>query len=820
MFGEETIDILPFLARLIALEVQGDYAERIKQLDGEAVGHQIYLAARRFFERLAMSRPTVLLFEDHHSSDESSVLLLEHLLPLSGRLPLLFIISGRPYRQSPSSGLREAAQRDHASRYTELSLAPLSQVDSAQLARNLLDIDQIPVNVQSMIISRASGNPFFLEEIIRSLIDTKAVVFDAASGRWQTTTKLGSIAIPDTVQGLVMARVDRLDRDVSRVLQAAAVVGRSFFYRVLETVINADRKLDRHLAELEQVELIRKKQTVPELEYIFNHALVQEATYQSILLRKRRTLHAQVGQAIETLFVERLEEFYGVLAYHYASAEQWEKAQEYLFKAGDKAGQVAADTEALAYYEQALAAYEHAFGERWDPFQRAVLARKMGEAYFRRGDHEQALNQFQQAFNLLGRPGIPPPHLPTILAVVTELFSQLGHRLLPSLFVKQGREEVSLAVEEEMRIHNLLGWIFLFSERERFLWASLRRLNVAEKNGFRPGAASGGASVGVVWDLVPLLNLADGYHRRAVLLAEQSGDQNALGIAYQGIGFHELNLGNFALSTAGVRRSENVFRQAGDLHGLGNALNLIAFNRIHQGYLKESLENVNELISTGQDGADPQLVCWGNIGLGIAQARLGNLDHSLAAMQEGLKLADSLPDYYWKILGQAFLGRCYLWRTNLAQAFAALDEGDQVQKKRGIGGPALYHMRIVQAEAHLAAAEQEDSGQGAEHLKKAAQACKEAQKLSKSYRLFLAETLRVLGTYHWLDGKAHKASKVWERSLAVARELDQVYELGVTYLEIGWRLQDRSYLESAEEILTEIGAGWHLAQLQKAEVRF
>ena len=529
LFGQETIEILPFLASLISLEVKGEYAERVKHLDGEAIGHQIYLAARRFFERLATSRPIVLVFEDLHWADESSALLLEHLLPLVDRVPLLFLITSRQYGQSPLSSFRQVAKRDYASRYTELLFAPLSQADSAQLTRNLLNIDQIPADVQAMIVSKASGNPFFLEEIIRALIDTGAIVYNTADGRWQATTKVKSITIPDTVQGVIMARVDRLDRDVRRVLQAAAVVGRSFLYRVLQSVGYVDIELDQHLAELEQVELIRKKQTMPDLEYIFKHALAQEATYQGMLFRKRRDLHAQAGRSIETLFVERLEEFYGVLAYHYARAELWEKAQEYLFKAGDQAGQVAADAEALAHYQQALTAYDRAFGDRWDPVQRAVLARKMGEAHFRRGEHEQALDHFQQAFKLLGRPSIPVTRAATLRAIAGELLRHLGHRLLPRLFVKPASEEISLAVEEEARIHYLLGWIFLFTERERLLWASTRRLNFAEQSGFLPGAASGSAAFAIVWDMVPLLKLAEAYHRRAVILADRSGDLNATG---------------------------------------------------------------------------------------------------------------------------------------------------------------------------------------------------------------------------------------------------------------------------------------------------
>ncbi len=816
LFGQETGEMLPFLASLISVGLRGDFAERVRYLDGEATGHQIYLAARRFFERLATSRPTVLVFEDLHWADESSALLLEHLLPLTGRLPLLFLITSRPYRQSPLSGFRQVAARDHKAQYEEVVLAPLSESDSIRLARNLLNIDHMPAEMQAMIVAKASGNPFYLEEIIRALIDTGAVRFDEAGGRWQATSTAKTIAIPDTVQGVIMARVDRLEEDIKRVLQTASVIGRSFIYRVLAAVSHAGSALDQHLSELEVVELIRKKQTTPELEYIFNHALAQEATYESILLRRRRDLHARVGQAIETLFAGRLEEFYGLLAYHYARAELWEKAQEYLFKAGDKAGQVAADAEALGHYEQALAAYERAFGDRWDPVQRAILARKMGEAYFRKGDHEQAFAHFQQAFELLGRPPIPASRGATVLAIIGELLRQLGHRLLPGLFVKRAGEAVSLAVEEEARIHNLLGWIFLFTERERFLWASVRRLNFAEQSGFLPGAASGGAAFAVVWDLVPYLKLAQGYHRRSVALAEESGDHNALGIAYQALGFHELNLGLFEQSTAHVRRSEEVFRQSGDLHGLGNAFNLVAFNRIHQGYLADSLENIQELIVTGQDGADPQLVCWGFIGRGLARQRLGDLDRAVDDLRQGIQLADTLPDYYWKILGQAFLAQSYLRQDELSLAFDSLAVGEQVHVDRGIGGPALYHLRMVYGDAHLMAAEQGEGREREVRLKQADRAWKIAYKLSKSYRLYLAETLRFRGSHSWLRSKSEEARAAWEQSLAVASELEQHYELGLTHLEIGRRLGKKSHLERAEAILSKIGAEWHLVRLREA----
>src|SRR5262249_54949887 len=149
------------------------------------------------------------------------------------------------------------------------------------------------------------------------------------------------------IQGLLQARLDRLDPEVREVLRIASVIGRTFSRRVLRAVVETGDALDTYLAQLENLDFIRKRRHAPEVEYLFKHALTQEAAYVGILARRRRALHKLVAVAIETLFAERLEEFCGVLAYHYGRAEEWAKAREYLLRAGDQAGRLAADSEAL-----------------------------------------------------------------------------------------------------------------------------------------------------------------------------------------------------------------------------------------------------------------------------------------------------------------------------------------------------------------------------------------------------------------------------------------------------------------------------------------
>jgi predicted ATPase len=434
LFPSDSGEILPYLATLLSLEVKGVSAEALRHLDGEAMGRQVFLSSRRFFERLAQVKPSVVIFEDLHWADESTILLIEHLFPLIDRVPLLICGVSRPEVNAPAARLRESALKDHERRYTEIRLNPLSPTECTQLMDNLLEIENLPTRVRQLIIQKADGNPFFVEEIMRTLLDRGAV--RPENGRWKAASSIEAITIPDTVQGVIMARIDRLDEELKQVLKSASVIGRAFLYRLLKEVTEAVRELDTHLDRLTATELIREKQRIPELEYIFKHALVQESTYESILLQKRRELHTRVAQAMETLFADRLEEFSSMLAYHYAKAEQWEKAQEYLFKAGDQAGRIAADAEALAHYQQAMESYARVFGDKWDPVQRASLERKMGDAFYRRGEHQKAVECLERAFSSLGR-SLPKSSREIRQAILREITMQACHRLFPRFLAKQ-----------------------------------------------------------------------------------------------------------------------------------------------------------------------------------------------------------------------------------------------------------------------------------------------------------------------------------------------------------------------------------------------
>ena len=352
LFGEKSSEILPYLFHLIGVGLEGEQAERIKSLDSETLKHQILVAITRYFERLAQNKPTVAVFEDLHWADPSSLEALKQLLVLTDRVPLALILVSRTERELPSWQIKVTAETDFPHRYTEIQLKPLTGEEQNQLVDNLLALADLPETVQRQILSRAEGNPFFLEEIIRALIEQGALLY--AGGSWRASENIQNIRIPATLEGVLLARIDRLQEGIRHTLQLAAVIGRSFLYRLLALITETESALDQHLVQLQRVDLIRERTRLPELEYIFKHSLTQEAAYNSLLLEQRHAYHRRVGEALEDLFADRLEQFWGLLAYHFEAGGEAEKAIQYLILAGDQAKFTDEHSEAIDYYRRAI----------------------------------------------------------------------------------------------------------------------------------------------------------------------------------------------------------------------------------------------------------------------------------------------------------------------------------------------------------------------------------------------------------------------------------------------------------------------------------
>jgi tetratricopeptide (TPR) repeat protein len=220
------------------------------------------------------------------------------------------------------------------------------------LVQSILKEGEVVPELSSLILGKAAGNPLFMEELTHSLLENGSI--QKKDHQYFLSKRPSDIQVPATIQGIIAARIDRLDESLKRIMHVASVIGREFAFRILQSIMEMKEELKSHLLNLQGLELIYEKRLFPELEYIFKHALIQEVAYNSLLLKRRKEIHEKIGGAIEEIYPDRLEEFYEVLAYHYSRSDNLDKACQYLKLSGNKATKAYSNLEAFHFYKDAI----------------------------------------------------------------------------------------------------------------------------------------------------------------------------------------------------------------------------------------------------------------------------------------------------------------------------------------------------------------------------------------------------------------------------------------------------------------------------------
>jgi class 3 adenylate cyclase/tetratricopeptide (TPR) repeat protein len=341
LLGEAT-PYIPYIGSLFALsypEIEGGSPEYWKDRLGEAI--QALLSA------LVKRGPTVICFEDLHWADPSFIELLKSVITNTHR-KTLFICTYRSHFTLFDSDLPD----DVRDQYRDIRLKDFTTLEAQEMLRSLLDTRNIPEALYEFVQKKTQGNPFYIEEMVNSLIESEILIRD--KGKWQLTRQITEADIPATIHGLLAARIDRLGKQFKRILQEASVIGRAFLYKILERITDINSGVDDYLSGLENLDLIRTQSMEPELEYIFKHALTQEVVYNGLLKKDRQILHERIATVVEELFKDRLSEFYETLAFHFNRGGVKNKAIFYLMKSGEKSLKRYSVEESHKHYQKAF----------------------------------------------------------------------------------------------------------------------------------------------------------------------------------------------------------------------------------------------------------------------------------------------------------------------------------------------------------------------------------------------------------------------------------------------------------------------------------
>ncbi len=392
IFNGRANDVVPYLATLLGVKLDNGGDIDLPLNDPQLLQQRIFIAMGEWVEVLAAQRPLIMVFEDLHWADPSSVSMIEYLYSLTLYNPILITCVTRLERETIFWQIKTKNAQEYTDRFTELTLWPLTDEESRQLIKHLLKIDPMPKAMEHLLLNRAEGNPLFLEEVIRSLIEEE--VIQRKEDRWEITRPATDVDIPNTLQGVLTARIDRLDEDVKRVLQVAAVIGRVFPRFILEPIVNNPNILEKALEQLEVADLIEVKTSNPEPEYMFKHVLTYETAYNSLLHQRRQLIHKQIADYMSRLYWQLGEQYAPIVAEHYYKSETWPRALRYMQRAAEAAIQSFANEEAVKYYTRALEV-ANILGDKTDP--KATLSIYEGRARIltRLGEPQKAIENYE-----------------------------------------------------------------------------------------------------------------------------------------------------------------------------------------------------------------------------------------------------------------------------------------------------------------------------------------------------------------------------------------------------------------------------------------
>ena len=446
---------LPFLEAMLAVEDEEGLAALAK-VQGDALLQKMADATRGYLCGLSMEGPLAIIFDDLHWADEASLQLLTSLSDVADTHPIFFICMLRPDKSVPSWGVIQRIQEKLEGKFDSISLEPLQAGQTDLMLANLLGIKDLPKDIRDAIVEKAGGNPFFIEEIIRSLIETGQLVRE--NSHWRAVTTDAKISLPDTLRGVLNARIDRLPETTRHVLQNASVVGRSFDLRILKRLTSLNGGLSAHIQYLEEANLVEPLQEA----YAFRHVLIQEAAYDSILLKNRVALHRQIGETMEELHADRIDEYAPLLAYHFYSAGD-ARSLHYDVIAGEKAARLYANVEAASHFERALQVAK----QHWqDQKQISDLYLQLGQVLELSGRYEQALAVYEDMQTYGHEKADRSMEIAALMAKATiySIFSQFHNSALSEQLLLEAleisREIGDLATQAKLNWNLMLTYLF------------------------------------------------------------------------------------------------------------------------------------------------------------------------------------------------------------------------------------------------------------------------------------------------------------------------------------------------------------------------
>jgi len=619
---ERLLRSMPVLLRLLSVD-KG--AGIIEEGDPNRTKEMIFEALRILILSGSQVKPIVIVVENLQWIDKTSESFISYLVESIANFPVFLILTHRlgydyPFRSKSYLRL--------------VSLSRLSDKESKSMIQSLLPKHRLPVNFVRQLLSKAGGNPLYIEEIIKNFIE-KQIITKKPEG-YSLLKDVKDIAIPETIQEIVLSRVDRLEDYSKKTIQAASVIGREFSLKLLTRKDELKRQLGDCIQELKKLELVSEKSISPEIEYIFKNIVTKDVIYNSLLLKHRKELHKKIARAIETIYKDKSEDYLEMLAFHYMHSDEFAKAVEYLVKAGDKASVVYGNIEAISYYKTAMSLMA-AHPGKWDVFLKKAH-QGLAALYDLVGDYNQSIEHYS-ALVKVARPQEEESEYLRKIGMVCEKKGDLDEALS---FYKQAMDKIDISESkiEAARISMNIGW--LYSRKADFDRATdynNRALKIFQENKCDDETAQVFNNLAVIQEFCGHWEEAESYNRKSIRLVKQAGDQRKLASFYISAGLLNLKRGALDEAEAYFNKSYILAEAIGNTLGMANAsLNLGRVFTFRDNF-NEARDYFNESISMFENIEARSKLCQNYIAMAEMYIKMGNLEEARLYCDAGMEIA-------------------------------------------------------------------------------------------------------------------------------------------------------------------------------------
>lgn len=811
--GSFNLERLPLLNAVLPVSIP--HNELTIQMKGEVRADNILEILQQVLQDYVKAEPCLIILEDAQWMDPSSRALVR--LLNSKVSNLLFIVETR-LNAEPATDDLLSLRNDPISEY--LKLEPLTQNFIEKIIGQSLGIQEVPSPITSLILERVGGSPFFAEELTYAMSDTGLI--EVKNGTCRIAAKDGKLKmteLPNTVEGLITSRLDRLSPKINITLKIASIMGRKFNAPTLARLLPFQKdisELEKSLENLISLNLLVKDGKGPEAVYRFRQNITQEVAYNLMTFSQRSDLHQKAALMLEQNHANHLMPFYHQLAYHWSKTPEIAKAIYYSELSGE---QMVNDGAYREGEQLLLRTIELSKANPTIPIEDSRRARwhwKLGQTYNGLGLMPESQAQLELAVRMYGHP-LPSSTLKLVGGILLQLLRQLLFRIRPGQRSKIPYNSQNVHLDTSRIFRDLVDIYFFASLRGHHLYAALYSLNQAEIAGPSYELAQAYITLSVFTGVAGMHKISDSYYQRAIKIAKELNSDIAVAFVQHGSSIYQACIGQWERSRKEAVEASKIYRRLGDKKNWGYVQSQIGGYYHYTGDFSSSLEayedNHIQAIETEHTILMIHSLTW----KAGAYLYLNDLEKALLTANEALLLLKEGIEPIAEITTNGFLSLTY-WRLgDIEQAKSTALTINKLIKQSG-SAPSGYHSidgYAIATEIFLSLLE---SGQ-IENIEHAKTALKNLANFKRFFAMGQPSYYRCLGLWYWLNNKEKKALKVWNKGLLRASEMGMLYEKGRICFEIARHMDNtdtarKSYLENAATIFNVLKTVYDLKKVE------